>query len=451
MREKLLQKEFPAEEFNERRRKIFEAIGPEAQVLVKGAVLRGDVTGHRQNNEFYYLCGIEASHAYLLLDGSTRRTTLYLFERNERRERAEGPLIGAQDEDLLVRKTGVDRVADLNQIENDLNEEGDLFILQTPSEGSTTSQDTIREAYELADADPWDDKPAALDQFTEKICARRPNIRLHDLFPIIEEMRIVKSDREIAVMRRAGHLTALAVNEAIRSVRLGVMEYELAAAAEYVFRVNGAFGGAYAPIISAGENIWHCHYSRNDCALNAGELVLVDYAPDFRYYTSDIGRMIPVDGRYTETQRMFYGWVVEYHKVLLEKIRPGVSAEQVESEAAGAMEPRLDSIRFEDPEVEAGFRKTLETRHLTHGVGMAVHDPGNYRKELLRPGVVIALDPQFWVPEQEIYYRVEDTVVVTEDGIENFTEASPLELDALEQMMHEEGLLQLRPPAPASL
>ena len=82
---------------------------------------------------------------------------------------------------------------------------------------------------------------------------------------------------------------------------------------------------------------------------------------------------------------------------------------------------------------------------------MAVHDPGNYRKELLRPGVVIALDPQFWVPEQEIYYRVEDTVVVTEDGIENFTKASPLELDALEQMMHEEGLLQLRPPAPASV
>lgn len=450
MREKLLQKEFPAEEFIKRRRKVFEVIGPEAQALVKGAVLRGDVNGHRQNNEFYYLCGVEASHAYLLLDGATRRTTLYLFERNERRERAEGPLIGAQDEELLVRATGVDRVANLDQIDKDLNDRGDLFILQTPSEGATMCQDTIREAYELAEADPWDEKPNALDLFEKNICTRRPDIRLHDLFPVIESLRIVKSDREIAVMRRAGLLTALAINEVIRSVRSGVMEYELAAIAEYVFRVNGAFGGAYGPIFSGGQNIWHCHYSRNDCVLSDGELVLVDYAPDFRYYTSDIGRMIPVSGQYTEKQRMFYGWVVEYHKVLLEKIRPGVSAEQVESEAAAVMEPRLDAMRFDDPEVEAGFRKTLETVHLTHGVGMAVHDPGNYRKDLLRPGVVIALDPQMWVPEQEIYYRVEDTVVVTEDGIENFTEAAPLELDKLEQMMQEDGLLQLRPPVPSS-
>ena len=125
--------------------------------------------------------------------------------------------------------------------------------------------------------------------------------------------------------------------------------------------------------------------------------------------------------------------------MLLRLIRPGVTDAQIQQEAAAEMGEVVEANRFSRPIYEAAARRALAfPYHMSHPVGMAVHDVGHYRGKTLQPGVVLALDPQMWVPEERLYIRVEDTVVVTEDGIENLTVDAPLELDEVEAVMREE-------------
>jgi Xaa-Pro aminopeptidase len=258
-------------------------------------------------------------------------------------------------------------------------------------------------------------------------------------------MRFIKSPPELDVMRRAGKLTAMAVCEAMRSTVAGLLEGQIAAVADYVFHVNGASGGGYRPIVACGDNIWNMHYYRNNCRVVRGDLVIMDYAPDCWCYTSDIGRMWPVSGSYEPWQRELYGFVVSYHQLLLELIAPGKTCAEICQVAANRLLPTLDKMRWTKTEfADAARTLLLSEKQFTHTVGMAVHDGGHYKDEPLPPGLVFALDPQLWVPSERLYIRIEDTVVVTESGVENLTSDCPHELDEVERLMTETGLIQLR-------
>jgi Xaa-Pro aminopeptidase len=274
---------------------------------------------------------------------------------------------------------------------------------------------------------------------------RHPDADVSDLTPLLDEMRSIKSPREIELMRKAGELSALALVEAMKSSEPGVYEYELDAAARYVFLVNGARLEAYRSITASGvKNISDGHYYYNSSQLKDGDLVLMDYAPDYRYYSSDIGRMWPVNGRFNDWQRELCTYILEYHKAILSRIRPGVSAETIMDEAKTAMQPVIEEHGFSKPEYRAAVMKMIETGGgvFSHPVGMAVHDDGGYRKGPLKPGQVFAVDPQLWVPEENLYMRVEDTVVITEDACENLTSKAPIELDEIEKMVKRKGIVQ---------
>jgi Xaa-Pro aminopeptidase len=190
------------------------------------------------------------------------------------------------------------------------------------------------------------------------------------------------------------------------------------------------------------------HYFRNAATLRDGDLVLMDYAPDYRYYVSDIGRVWPVNGRYNAAQRELLGVVLEYHKAVLARIRPGPTPAQIMEEAKKAMEPVFARTRFSKPIYEQAARRLVETGGgvFSHTVGMAVHDVGSYRSRL-KPGHVFSVDPQLRVPEENLYLRYEDTVVVTETGVENFTDFLPMELDEIEQLVRAKGIVQQAPPS----
>jgi Xaa-Pro aminopeptidase len=152
--------------------------------------------------------------------------------------------------------------------------------------------------------------------------------------------------------------------------------------------------------------------------------------------------MFPVNGRYTELQCKLYGFMVAYHKVLLKLIRPGALPKDILAAAAEQMEPVIAGTHFPKGIYEEAARRTLSFRgHLSHPVGMAVHDVGRYFERPMPVGLVITIDPQMWVPEERLYIRVEDTITVTEGGIEVFTKRAPLELDDVEAAMREEGIL----------
>jgi Xaa-Pro aminopeptidase len=322
-----------------------------------------------------------------------------------------------------------------------------IYAEHSPAEGVEQSRGELIAAERARANDFWDAGISRQRRFVELLRARHPRVEIEDLNPILDELRSIKSAREIVLIRRASQLAGLGLMEAMRSTEPGVTEYQLDAAARYVFLVNNARLEAYRSITASGtENINNMHYFRNSATLKDGDLVLMDYAPDYRYYVSDIGRVWPVNGTYAPWQRELLQFVLEYHKAVLAHIRSGVTPAQVMEEARKAMEPVFARTTFSKPIYEQAARRLVETGGgvFSHTVGMAVHDVGSYR-DGLKPGQVFSVDPQLRVPEENLYLRYEDTVVVTEDGVENFTDFLPMELDDIEKLVRERGIVQRYP------
>jgi Xaa-Pro aminopeptidase len=469
------QADFQAEEFKARHAPVLEQIGENAVAVVQGVSQTEGYTYPRQHNTFYYLSGIETPGAYLLLDGRTKRVTIYLPARNPRLEAAEGRVLSAEDSELVKRIAGVDEVKPLQDMvgtnwplvataapadagSGRRGGRGSLsgpaiYAEFSPAENQGQSRGELVAAEAARVNDFWDGAGSRQRRFVELLRARHPRADVRNLTPILDEMRSVKSELEIAMIRRASQIAGLGLMEAMRSTEPGVTEYQLDAAARYVFLVNDARLEGYRSITASGtDNINNMHYFRNTSTLKEGDLVLMDYAPDYRYYVSDIGRVWPVNGKYSAWQRELLQFVLEFHKAVLSRIRPGVTASQIHEEAKKAMEPVLARTKFSKPIYEKAARTLVETGGgvFSHTVGMAVHDVGGYRSGPLKPGQVFSVDPQLRVPEEDLYLRYEDTVVVTETGVENFTDFLPMELDDMERLVLEKGVVQKVPPIPAA-
>lgn len=447
------QQDFPASEFKERRAKVFEKIGRNAFALIQGAASLDSPQVFRQSNEFYYLTGIAVPHCYLLLDGRSQKTIVYLPHRDPGRERQIGSLVSAEDAAVIIERSGVDEVHGVEALARHLAPAQIhlpapmLYVPFSPSEGTSGSRDErLRQIGEAA-SDPWDGRPSRTGHFLSLLRNRFPTYELKDLSPLLDPIRLIKSPREISVIRRASQIAGLAIMEAMRGTEPGVYEYQLDAAARYVYLLNDAKHEGYPSIIGGGRNAWHGHYFRNSSVLKDGDLVLMDYAPDYHYYTSDVTRMWPVNGKYTADQRALCGFILAYRESLLKRIRPGTTPDQVLDGARQEMEPFLKSLTFSKEIYRKGAEEALKFRgHLSHPVGMTVHDVGGYQKKEFERGLVFSIDPMLWIPEENLYVRMEDVVAVTENGVENFTDFLPAKLDEIEKLMREKGILQTQAP-----
>jgi len=436
---------FPPEEFKARWEKVFEKIGSEAVVIVQGAPDPGGYIIPRQTNEFYYLCGVENPFSYLLLDGRTKKAILFL-------SRAIGSgdsVLSTRNPDVAKQLTGVDSVTTPDRLT--IPRVRYIYTLFSPAESAGQTRADLQSRDSRILSDPWDGRISRETHFVSLLMARNPRAEIKDLTLILDEMRSIKSPREIEVMRRAGQLAAQAVIEAMRAAQPGMYEYQLEAVARYTFIVNGVRLEGYRSILPAGvKNIGDMHYYFNSSQLKDGDLVLMDYAPDCGYYTSDIGRMFPVNGTFSPWQREICQFILEYHKAIIQRIRPGVTTRQILDEVKIAMEPVFIKTKFSKPEYERAARRLVESSGgaFSHTVGLAVHDDGRYGSGPLQPGQVFAVDPQLRVSEEGLYMRIEDTVVVTENGVEVLTRFAPSELNEIEKLMKEEGIVQKFPPIP---
>lgn len=450
------QTDFPADEFAQRRARVMDAIGAEAIAVVPGAPGVDGFKVFRQSNEFYYLTGLETPHAYLVLDGRTRRTTLYLSPRNDALERSTGRMWSAEDAAEVTRLTGVDAVANVALLSRQTftstmlrAPRPRLYVPFSPAEGEAQSRDEMLGHLAGVAGDPWDGRPSREAHFLGLLAERYPALERRDLTPILDTLRATKSEREIALIRKASVLAGLGLLEAMKSTRPGVFEYQVAAAARFVFLANGARFEGYNPIAGGGTNAWMGHYSRNLDPLKAGDMILVDYAPDLRYYTSDVTRMWPVSGTHTEAQRTLATFILKYRDAFFKYIKAGVTPEEVLAAARRDMEPVLASTRFaKDSHREAAEGMLTFRGHLQHHVGMTVHDPGTIWGQPFREGQVFTVDPMMWIPDEKLYVRMEDTILVTRDGIENFTASLASTSEEIEAVMKQEGLLSRVPRLP---
>jgi len=454
-------KDFPPEEFAQRRAKVYEAVGTGSLALVQGAPSQPGYIRFRQTNEFYYLCGIESPHAYLLLDGSQRRASLYLPHRNAGRERSEGKVLSAENEDLIKELSGIDAVYGVDLLSEHLaryarsSSIGTLFTPFSPAEGASMSRDLALRAIGDIAADPFDGRPAREGHLIQLLRERFPQFEIRDLTPTLDNLRLIKSPREIALIKKATILSGLALMEAMRSTVPGMMEYELDAAAKYVYYRNGAQGEAYYSLVASGPNAMFGHYNAGKRQMLDGDLVLMDFGPDVGYYMSDLTRTWPVNGKFSQAQRELFNFYIGCYRAVLKAIRPGLTAQAILQEAVKQMEQILASSKFSKPSYEKAARDYVERYQrsagspratLGHWVGMATHDVG-YDSGPLRPGMVFTIEPAFRVPEEQINIRFEDLIVITERKAEILSDFVPMDIDEIEKLMREEGLLQRYPRA----
>ncbi len=449
----LFTEHFPPEEFAERRARVFDAIGPDALAVLQGAPSPMGFVAFRQSNEFYHLTGIESPHAYLVLDGGQREAILYLPERRERREYGEGKVLSAEDGDLIRELAGIARVYPVHELRDHLRErrgvEAGYAPFPPPELRATTRGMANRTLQDLAE-DPMDDRPARHERFLQLLGEDLAGSELRDLSPTLDRMRMIKSERELALIRASSRLHGLAIMEAMRATEPGITEYEVEAVARYVYWRHGAQGSGYYALSHIGSNAYMNHYHAGVRAALSGDMILLDYGADYHYYLSDMARMWPANGRFNPVQRELYGFYLAFYEAILYRIRPGVTAQQVKLEALEEIDEILESWTFSRDTYQEAARQFVESfrqgaqnpdTRLGHGVGMAAHDPFPHSGPL-EPGLVLVIEPQFRVPEERIYIRLEDMILITEDGAEIVTDFVPRDMESIERLVQQEGMLQ---------
>lgn len=441
---------FPPEEFAARRAKVMTAIG-EGVAILQGTTERRGESPLRQSNQFFYLTGVTEPRAMLVIDGRSRRSTLFLTPRTAARQRAIGPYLDLGDSS--ARATGLDSIVPRDSFTVAVSRlAADKRIIFTPFRpevlGSESAGD-VQAHVRATKNDPWDARPTREETFIANLKKAAPESGIRDLDSIIDPLRAVKSPREIAVIREATRLAGLGIMEAMRDAEPGMYEYELEAAAQYVYKRGGAYGESYFPLIATGANMPYSHYHKNKARLEDGDLVQFDWAPDIDNYTTDVTRVFPANGKFTTRQREFYTIYLRLYQALMTSIRVHVSAREIMDSAVVKMDKIMASYRFTDPAIKSTaeafvnrYRPNPNTRgggSLGHSVGMEVHDVRN-PTPTLEPGYVFTIEPQMTMPGGELSVRLEDMILMTETGYENLSAFVPIEIGDIERLMTQPGL-----------
>jgi len=352
-----------------------------------------------------------------------------------------------------VTATGVDAVLARDEFANEVESiaRGGRVIYTTfrPEVlGEASSSDPAALARATKD-DPWDGRNSREEAFLAKLKAAAPRSEIKNLDPILDAMRAIKSPREVAIIREATNITGLAIVAAMRDARPGMYEYELQASAEYVFKKRGAYGPSYFALIATGANTWYSHYHRNTTRLQDGDLVQFDYAPDYKYYQSDVTRVFPANGTFTPRQRELYTIYLRLYQALMTSIKVHAAPRDIIKEAAAKMSRILASYAFTDARIRTAATTFVDryeastSNSLGHWVGMEVHDVGG-PAPTLEPGMVFAIEPALQIPEEHIGVRLEDMILITDAGYENLSASVPIEIADIERVMHERGSQQQR-------
>jgi Xaa-Pro aminopeptidase len=421
--------------------------------ILQGTTERPGEQALRQNNQFFYLTGVVEPRAIVTIDGRTKKTTLYLLPKNERREaRMLGPALSPGA--AAAAATGIDLVLPREEFARAVAEFArDARSIFTPFRpevlGEASSSDPAA-LWRATKADPWDGRVSREEQFRQRLREQAPQAAIADLDPIVDALRTIKSAREIAIVREATRLTGLGIMEAMRDARPGMTEYELQAPAEFVFKKGGAYGPSYFALIATGTNTYYSHYHKNTAVLKDGELVQFDYAPDYKYYQSDVTRVFPANGRFTPRQREFYSVYLALYRAVLTSIRPHATTREILAAAVPKMDGIMTSFPFTDAKIQIAatvfvesYRARMATaRTLGHWVGMEVHDvsAGLPSPVTYEPGMIFTIEPAMQIEDERLGLRLEDMILITATGYENLSAFVPVEIEAIEKLMKEPGL-----------
>ena len=427
-------------EFNSRRRRLMESLSDGAIVLAAGhdAARNNDVDHeYRQPSTFWYLTGFDEPDAVVVLrPGSHTPYTLFVRPYDPTFEIWVGHRAGVRG---AVGPLGANAAYPIDQLDSQLPK-------------LLADYDTVH--YALGSDDRADGIISGLVKRRRAMAQRgaKPIRRIEDPTSAIDLMRQIKTDDEIALLQRAIDITAHGFDAAMRTAAPGVHEYEVQAALERPFRQLGSPRNGYPSIVAGGGNACVLHYIRNRDALGPEDLLLIDAGAEYGFYTADVTRTWPVSGKFTPPQRAIYELTLESQRKAIADVKPGAGFDDVHRTATRTLVQGLIDLGIMSGSVD-GIMEQQSYRdyymHATsHWLGLDVHDCGPYRDDRgqvrLRPGMVLTVEPGLYFGPQakqapDIYrgigIRIEDDVLVTEDGCRVLSEAIPKDPDELEAIV----------------
>jgi Xaa-Pro aminopeptidase len=408
---------YPPEEFTARRKALASALG-QGTVVLFGKTMPAVSVRFRQDNDFYYFTGNEDLNAVFVMDSGTAASWLFLPAQSAGEIRSDGKNWLTSGEAQARGFEGILPLTELNEF---------LARRRAMASGPPTLWTRLSEADEVDGGrrdssidlarrynNPLGAQPSEDGWRADTLRTRYPFYDLKDVTPAVDALRVIKTPREIEILKRNGRISAQAIRKAIEITRPGRYEYELEAEATYHLLKNGVQGNGYPAIVGTGANVNVWHYQNSGRQMQAGDLVVMDYGGSLDYQVVDITRTWPVSGQFDELQLKAYRCALETQKAIIAAMKPGATRLQTRDIAKAIYE-------------KYGFANQPPTG-AGHFVGMSVHDVGNPR-EPFRPGMVIAVEPIIEIPEKQLHIRIEDTVLVTDNEPLILSASVPKEVD----------------------
>ena len=435
--------------YEKRRQKVFEKIQHGSLVILpsnpKSIRSRDTEYLHRQNSDILYLTGFSEPESILVLqknlDGETK-TILFVNPKNKEEETWHGRRIGPE---YAVSHFNVNEAysnVDFKQWTQTAFEEN--FNVYYPLAMDFSFDQQLLESYKLI-AQHRSKNYIGVSRFIDSSI-------------ILSELRLIKDETEIDIMRKAASISAEAHIEAMKKLKSGMYEYEIESIVNSYFRSKGANGPAYPSIVATGENATILHYVQNSDQCKEGQLLLIDAGAEYKYYAADITRTYPVSGKFTILQRELYEIVLNAQKSGIKSCYPSNTFQNIHKSVVRVLTESLVDLELLNGDIDELIDKESYKPYYMHGtshwLGLDTHDVGFYKipknqhsepeERILEPGMVLTIEPGLYFSSyienlpakfHGIGIRIEDDILITENGLEILSKDVPKEVDAIEALM----------------
>ncbi|MFI5211800.1 MAG: aminopeptidase P N-terminal domain-containing protein [Ignavibacteria bacterium] len=415
--------QFESSVFKERRGKITQQASDGIIVLESNPEVERnhDVTyDYRQGSDFYYLTGFEEPSSAIIIDpASDKPYTLFVQLKDLKKEVWTGILTGTED---AVSVYGADNSYSIKKFDS-------------------TLQKYIKEGRKIY-------YPKSNDRISAIISKTSSVVKTADVTALIAELRLFKSEYEIEMMQKSIDITCDGLIACMKSAKPGMYEYQIQAVLEYNFRIAGSPRNGFPSIVGSGPNATILHYETNRRLTEDGDMVVMDVGAEFGYYSADVTRTFPVNGKFSPAQKRIYSIVLAAQTEAMEFIKPGVRFNQVDSVARSVVHKGLVALGMIQ---ESDNTSRFFMHGTSHWLGLDVHDAGSYSSggkgnRILEPGMVLTVEPGIYIKDGTAgvdaeYYnigvRIEDDVLVTRDGFKLLSGKAPREINEIEKLMSE--------------
>ncbi|MBS4537118.1 aminopeptidase P family protein [Clostridium sp. D2Q-11] len=322
-----------------------------------------------------------------------------------------------------MRKDKVSEVSGINNI---------MFLEDFESHmASTFIREEIDNIYLDLEKRKWEGDISQSLILANKLRDNYPYINIENIYHKISDMRMIKSDEEIKNIRKAIDLTKKGIEGLMKNAKPDLYEYQLEAYFDFIIKQNGAKDFAFKTIAASGDNATVLHYEENDSTIKDKDLILFDLGAKHNYYSSDISRTFPISGTFSSRQKEVYEAVLKAEVDTINKVKPGMTLRELNDFTKGILieEAKKLGLIDKDEEIIKYYYHSV-----SHYMGLDTHDVGSYHKKL-EPGMVITVEPGLYIEEEGIGIRIEDDVLITEDGCENLSKDIIKTVEDIEKFM----------------